>query len=143
MGMRHGCASGRAAVLCYSAPMQSMRRQLRHLTWLALVAMLGLALVPTLSHALNAGANSAPWTEVCSTSASDTPRDAPGAPAASHGQHCPLCSAFSDAAALPQGAAVLRLDTGHGLFVAAAASATPSGRGAWPDALPRAPPRLS
>lgn len=65
--------------------MEAVRRFFRQAAALALVAMLGLSLAPTVSHALAAQlATAQPWSELCSL---DGDQD-PGARLA----HCPLCA---------------------------------------------------
>lgn len=72
----------------------AVRRLFRQAAALALVAMLGLALAPTVSHALAAQlATAQPWSELCSI---DGEADA-GARLA----HCPLCTQPGHTAALP------------------------------------------
>jgi Protein of unknown function (DUF2946) len=72
----------------------AVRRFFRHAAALALVAMLGLALAPTVSHAIAAQlASAAPWSELCSV---DGDQDA-GARLA----HCPLCAQPGHTPALP------------------------------------------
>lgn len=75
--------------------MSSLRRRLRRLTALALLALFGWTLLPTLSAAF-AGAGG-PWGEICSAgaltrvSATGGGADLP-APAGASGSHCPLCN---------------------------------------------------
>lgn len=77
--------------------MESVRRLFRQAAALALVAMLGLALAPTVSHALAAQLASAqPWSELCSA-------DADGDPGARLA-HCPLCAQPGHSPALPTAA---------------------------------------
>jgi len=72
----------------------AVRRLFRQAAALALVAMLGLALAPTVSHALATQlANAQPWAELCSI---DGEADA-GARLA----HCPLCAQPGHTPALP------------------------------------------
>ncbi|MGD9832601.1 MAG: DUF2946 family protein [Piscinibacter sp.] len=74
--------------------MHAVRRLFRQAAALALVAMLGLALAPTVSHALATQLASAqPWNELCSV---DGESDA-GARLA----HCPLCAQPGHTPALP------------------------------------------
>ena len=77
--------------------MQTLRRLFRQATGLALVAMLGLALAPTVSHVLAAQlALAQPWSELCSI---DGDPDG-GARLA----HCPLCAPPGHSPALPAAA---------------------------------------
>ncbi len=81
------------------------RRHLRSLAWVALVAMLALALAPTLSRAAVL-VGSGPWSSICSTA---EPLADPQGRAAPHVDHCPLCSHAGSLPALPANAwAVLR-----------------------------------
>ena len=74
--------------------MNAVRRLFRQAAALALVAMLGLAIAPTVSHALASQLASAqPWSELCSL---DGDRDA-GARLA----HCPVCVQPGHTPALP------------------------------------------
>lgn len=74
--------------------MDAVRRFFRQAAALALVAMLGLALAPTVSHALAAQLASAqPWSELCSVDGDSDP----GARLA----HCPLCAQPGHSPALP------------------------------------------
>ena len=119
--------------------------------WLALVAMLALALLPTVSHALAFARGGAAWAEVCTpqgmrlvsvdaAQAVDT-----GAPvqAAGHLEHCPFCALGADLPALPPApAAALPLPLGSAeppaLFLHA-----PRTLFAWRSAQPRGPPFTS
>ena len=115
--------------------------------WIALVAMLAFALVPTVSRALAFGTGSSGWAEIC------TPQgmkrlavvDDDGAPvqAGTHLNHCALCGLSTDGAApLPAAPAPLRLPVGSAagprLFPQAAHTLP-----AWRRAQARAPPVLS
>lgn len=76
------------------AAMDAARRFFRQAAALALVAMLGLALAPTVSHALAAQLASAqPWSELCSADGD--------AGAAARLAHCPLCVQPGHTPALP------------------------------------------
>ncbi|MFM9914311.1 MAG: DUF2946 domain-containing protein [Rhizobacter sp.] len=82
---------------------------------IALIAMVGVVLVPTLSQALRPAAGTGPGAVVCSTagarwlaSAAQTadtsfggPPVAPSRPVGLHTEHCPLCSQFSSALGMP------------------------------------------
>lgn len=122
--------------------MQSIRRLFRPATWLALVAMLGLALAPTLSHALAASGPGNPWAEICSVAGGKAvAAQAPGAlaDAGTHLGHCPLCGQVGDVPALPGTEYVPpRVDAAEqrpALFLRA-----PHTLFAWTAAQPRAPP---
>lgn len=61
--------------------------------------MLGLALAPSVSHALSAQQASNPWTEICSASTSG---EQPGkGSAAMHLEHCALCCVAASAMGMP------------------------------------------
>jgi hypothetical protein len=120
--------------------------------WLALVAMLALALLPTLSHALTFARGGAAWAELCTPqgmrlvavdaaqAAADT-----GAPAqaAGHLEHCPLCALGADLPMLPPAAPAalvlpLAAADAPALFLHA-----PRTLFAWRSAQPRGPPLFS
>jgi Protein of unknown function (DUF2946) len=138
------------AALVHSLP--TPRQHQRLLTWLALVAVLGMALLPTLSHALAfARGDASRWAEVC------TPQgmrlvavdDSAGAedktlPTAS-GQleHCPLCALGAGAMAPPPAPlAVLWLPLA-GAEPPTAFLQAPRTAHAWRSAQPRGPPSFS
>lgn len=125
-----------------SAPMQALRRRLQRVTWIALVAMLGLALAPTLSRAFAATAGFDPWAELCSTVGSKTaggePRDAVAMP-----DHCPLCSHLAEAPMLPT-PDVAALPSPDGAdYLPALFAHSPRPLFAWAAAQARAPPSVS
>jgi hypothetical protein len=118
-----------------------LRHRLRLFTWLALVAMLGLALAPSVSHALSAQQQSNPWTEICTTSSTGGQPDQ--GTAAMRLEHCAMCAVAAHALGMPpapvavlptpDGAAhvpALFLDASHSLF-------------AWSPPQARAPPLFS
>jgi hypothetical protein len=123
----------------------ALRRRLQPLSWIALVAVLALALLPGLSHALAfAQGEPAPWRAIC-TAQGKLGQDAPAGnerPAAGHGalEHCAFCNLSGDDALLPSQAVV------RGAPVAAGAGAPvdtvrgPLARCTWRAAQPRAPP---
>lgn len=119
----------------------------RMTAWIALLAMLAFALVPTVSRALAFAGGSANWAEVCSPQGikwvSLAEGDEAPAPAAGHLDHCALCSMASDGAApLPARPAPVALPVGSAeiprLFLQAAHTLH-----AWCLAQPRAPPAWS
>ena len=82
------------------------RPRQRPLTWVALVAMLAMALLPMVSHALAfARGDVGRWAEVCTpqgmrlalVDADRAASDAPPVQAASHLEHCPSCALCADA----------------------------------------------
>ncbi len=95
--------------------MTTLRPHLLRLSWIALVAMLALALVPTLSRALGTGAEVAGHCAMPRLQA-DTPSYGTGQPASLRAQaildHCPLCALGLGAlvlAPIPSSLAALRL----------------------------------
>jgi hypothetical protein len=124
---------------------QTIRRLFRQATWLAIFAMLGLALAPTVSHALAASGPGNPWAEICSVAGgklvvADVAGAAGGqAEAGTHLGHCPLCGQIGSAPALPSAAFVpVRIAGAEhrpALFFHA-----PRLLFAWAAAQPRAPP---
>jgi Protein of unknown function (DUF2946) len=120
----------------------------RRLTaWMALVAMLAFALLPTLSRAMAFAGGGTAWAEVCtpqglkrvSLSDAGTDTGTPG-PNASHLEACAFCSLATDGAApLPSSPVGAALPLGRTptprLFLQAAATLH-----AWRSAQPRAPP---
>jgi Protein of unknown function (DUF2946) len=121
---------------------QAIRRLFRQATWLAIFAMLGLALAPTVSHALAASGPGNPWAEICSVAGGKlVVADAAGAQADSgtHLGHCPLCGQTGGAPALPSAVFVpLRVDGAE--HRPAVFSHAPRPLFAWAAAQPRAPP---
>jgi hypothetical protein len=131
------------------SPVFFLRRQLRRFTWIALTAMLALALVPTLSHALSAARGQSDLAEICTPQGArlvpvsgDGTQPAPGA-LLGHFDHCPLCSLQGASLGLPPTADhdLAPPDLSHAvpaLFLAA-----PRPLFAWGAAQARAPPTLS
>lgn len=127
--------------------MQWAQRHRRGSAWLALVAILLMALAPVLSHALQVR-GAATWSEVCTAQGArwvDVDGALVGAPADTHTtpaqvfDHCPWCSLHSGDALLPRLPAAVALpagvDTVPRLFLAA-----PRTLFAWLAAQPRGPP---
>jgi hypothetical protein len=135
----------------------ALRHQLRPLTWIALVAILVMALLPTLSHARAhaQGQGAGGWAEVCTPQGPkriavdangkladtviDTAEDSANADAV-HLQHCPLCALSLDAPVLPPAAPAalplaLTSDASPAAFLHA-----PRTLHAWRSAQPRGPP---
>ena len=92
-----------------------LARRHPHLTaWIALVAMLAFALVPTVSRAMVFGIGSSGWAEICTPQGMKrvavADDDGAPAPAGAHLDHCALCGLSTDGAApLPAAPAPLRL----------------------------------
>lgn len=121
----------------------------RPLIWLALAAMLAMALLPTVSHTLAfVRGGAAAWAEVCTPQGLRVVAGNPGevdrgaVPLQAAGQlaHCPLCTLAADHPGLPaaplQAGVLLRFDAVR------LPPATPLQRSlpTWPRAQPRGPP---
>ena len=128
--------------------MFARRSQLTPVTWLALVVMLALALLPTVSHALALQRGGSAWVEVCTPQGMKLVAvDGSEAPAplqaAGHLEHCPACVLqHIDAAPPPTPPALLPLPLEAAavppLFLHA-----PHTLHAWRTAQPRGPPTRS
>lgn len=132
--------------------MKALRRHLHASTWLALVAVLAMALLPTLSHALAfSQGDQRVWAEICtpqgmkrvavdSTAGEAATATDPATSAAGHLEHCPYCTLSAPAVGLPPAPHAVPV------FSAAAEHLPPSWRHAprtlwaWGSAQPRAPP---
>ena len=126
------------------AAVSAARHHRRLTAWIALVAMLAFALVPTLSRAMAFGNGSSTWAEICTPQGmklvSAVDGDESPAQAGGHLDHCALCGLATDGAApLPAVNASLPLPLGSAevprLFLQAATTLH-----AWRSAQPRAPP---
>lgn len=123
----------------HSRPVTRLRHQLRLYTWIALLAMLGLALAPSISHALNADRASNAWTQICSASGSSEPPRS----AAMQLEHCGLCVVAAHALGMPP-APVAVVSVPEGIaFVAALFLQAPHPLFAWRPPQARAPPSFS
>jgi Protein of unknown function (DUF2946) len=119
----------------------------RRFVWLALLAMLALALLPTISHALSAARGGSNWAEVC------TPQGLrlvaldgqalPDPVPAVHLEHCPLCALQSAAAAPPPAATVVLPPVPHRAEVPVLFLQAPHTLFAWCSPHPRGPPVFS
>lgn len=125
--------------------MHFLRRRLRPLTWVALVAMLGLGLLPAVSHAL-ASAGGRGGAEVC-TAGGLTRVAAAGAPTGSDSQpattalvHCPFCAPGAPAAGPLPAPRQAWLAQGAALAALPDARVPPTLPASWAAAQPRAPP---
>jgi hypothetical protein len=128
----------------------SFRRPQRLFAWIALVAMLALALLPTLSHAFAAarGDGVAGSGEICSadgTRRAAGNERAPASPASAldhFGQHCPFCARGGVDLAPPPAhrlaALTTAVDARPRLFWRA-----PALPFAWRSAAPRGPPAFA
>lgn len=134
----------------HSAPVTRLHRHLRPLTWLALVAVLALALMPTLSHALAfARGDAIAWAEVCTpqgvkvVAVDGSDADAPVAPLniGQHLEHCPFCKLGShDALPLWPALPAVAEPLPPGPFLPPLWLQAPRTLHAWASAQPRAPP---
>lgn len=122
------------------------RLHLRAVTWLALVAVLALALMPAVSHALAfARGDTTAWAEVCTTQglqrvALDAPDGAP-ATTVQQPEHCPFCKLGSDEVGAPPSAASgLAEPLPPGPLLPSRFGPAPRTPFAWSAAQPRAPP---
>lgn len=130
-----------------SRTVTAFRHHLSSISWLALLAMFALALVPTVSHALAQARGSTQWTEVCTPQgmrlvaidAQTAPEQQPAV--GGHLEHCPWCGMGGASpgmppappAALPPAQQPVRLVPR--LFLQAR-----QGQFAWAPAQPRGPP---
>ena len=121
----------------HSRPVSSIRHRLRLFACFALVAMLGLALAPSVSHALSAQQASNPWTQICSSSASG---EQSGGGAAMHLEHCALCCVAASAIGMPPALVALLPAPQAAARVAVPARAAAHARFAWRPPQARAPP---
>jgi hypothetical protein len=128
----------------YSASVDFVRRHLGRLHGAALVAILSLALAPTLSRAIAHAQGDVSWGAMCTVSPSTSFGDA-GVPTrvadAAHLEHCPLCVVGAAPFAPPAGAQALSYvgRLGHALPVARPRE-VPTGE--WLVARPRGPPSV-
>ena len=117
---------------------------LRRAAWLALFAMLWLALAPTVVHAVEAAQGPMPWAQICTASGF---KPAPGSPAeaADHlKSHCPFCALSQLGATLPPPpAAFVFLPDERAHEVPALFLQAPHTLHAWRHALSRGPPSLA
>lgn len=130
------------------------RRPPRWPAWLALLAVWSLALLPTLSQALAAHTGEAGWVEVCTVqgarwvpmapagAAGDAASGKPAGSAAVAFEHCPWCGSHAGDAVPPAPAASL-LAPARGEPLATVVRRGAPAAPPWPDARPRAPPRIA
>ena len=124
-------------------PVLRFRRRLRLFTWLALFAMLGLAVAPSVSYALSAGNASNPFTEICSASPSGTAPSGNTGSAAMHLEHCALCCIAAQHMGMPPAPATPLPAPEGADYVAARFLDASRTLFAWTAAQARAPPRFS
>lgn len=134
--------------------MNFFHRHCRRLNWIALFAILGLSLAPTVSHALAQADGQNPWSEICTPqgmqmlASADAVTGEPApmprlGDALTHVEHCPFCGlgGAQDVPPISALAALALPDLAHAtplLFLLA-----PRPLFAWCSAQPRAPPALS
>lgn len=131
--------------------MGSLRLRLRPAIWLALIAVLALALAPTVSRALAAANGASMWTEVCTPAGmklqavADTAEDAPVAQGGQIGQleQCGYCALSAGAAPLPMAASPALPAVAAAAALPALFLQAPRTLYAWRSAQPRAPPFFS
>jgi hypothetical protein len=122
---------------------QIIRQRLRAFTWIAMFAMFGLALVPTISHALDANTAANPWAQVCYTpggGGSGSPTQPGGL---SHLDHCPLCGHGAGPLGMPPSATAGVPVPSREAFVAPCHGVAAAHLDTWAAAQPRAPPFFS
>jgi hypothetical protein len=137
--------------------MLKLRRHTAWPTWIALLAIWALSLVPTVSQLLAAAApDGSVRAEICTPQglrwvtlvAVDELADGPaGTPAdtlaAAHSDHCPLCRLQHDAPPLPLATALSHEPAPGPAFVPSLFLQAPHTLHAWRSAQPRGPPLLS
>jgi Protein of unknown function (DUF2946) len=128
-----------------------LRPLFRRATWLALLAVLSMALLPTLSRAMVV-ASGGELTQICTPqgmkmvavadlgAASDPTQPAPNAASL---DHCPYCAASAGAAPLPVSLAPWHVPMADVVEAPRAFFQAPRSLFAWTRAQPRAPPVLS
>jgi hypothetical protein len=122
--------------------MVAIRRHLRFANWLALVAMLALAVLPTLSHAMAGSSNG--FAEVCTPQGPKVIALADGeqqpSSASLHLEHCPYCIAGIGAVGMPPAPLVLPLPAAEAALQPPLFLQAPRTLFAWAVAQPRGPP---
>jgi hypothetical protein len=122
--------------------MQLLRRHHHAFVRLALVAMLALACMPTLSRWLAAAEGPLAWAQVCTPQGMKSLGDGPAAPvAAQHLDACGFCTLA--AGPVPRLAELVWQDLPMLLGLPRPAAAAPRGLPAWSLARPRAPPSVA
>jgi hypothetical protein len=114
-------------------------------SWIALLAILMVTFVPSVTGAFSASAG-LPWDRLCSASnvaVDKSDSSTPGSPATPHVfEHCPYCALHADLAPPPDPRLA---DAGTALAFRAfpvAFARAPRGNAVWATAQPRAPPRF-
>jgi hypothetical protein len=128
----------------------ALRRRLRSLAWIALLAVWALAVLPAVSRALASAGGAHGWVEVCSAQGSrmvpNSAREAGGWPVPAsigHVDHCPLCVLGADQAPLPPAAGAPAKPVAGACALSPWPGRAARGLSDWAGAQPRAPPALS
>lgn len=131
--------------------MLTERCKFRRFAWIALIAAIVLALVPTLSRALATQQGQAAWAEVCTSSSltvvtANVPGDArevPGGAVVVHLDHCPFCILGANLPGLPTAPVELPMQASPTHAMPARLREAARMHHAWAHAPARAPPRAS
>lgn len=123
--------------------MEIVRRRLHGIARLAFVAVLALALLPTLSRAMAAADAAGPWAEICSSTGVKPLTDPTPTQAAGHLDHCPLCTLQNALPALPVVETAGDVPDAGSAALLPQADAPPRTSHAWRPAAPRGPPASS
>jgi hypothetical protein len=125
----------------------------RALTWIALLAMASMALLPTISHALAQPGGPAPWNEICTSQgmssmavagdASDAGKPPGSEPSLSKFEHCAFCGLGAGHLAPPAASRVELALPELSNALPALFPQAPYLLFAWGSAQPRGPPALS
>ncbi|MFM9433998.1 hypothetical protein ACFDR9_001044 [Janthinobacterium sp. CG_23.3] len=142
------CILTRTRPLFRIAPMFPSHALRRLLAWIALAAILGLALAPTLARAL-AKEGSSEWMQICSAQGSKlvavadlAPGEQPG-PSNAGLEHCPFCALHTPAPPPAQLRFSFALPASPPALYPSLFFSAPRPLFAWSVAHPRAPPVLS
>jgi hypothetical protein len=129
-------------------PVQTVRRHLQSWAFIAIFAVLGMAMAPAVSHAVMA-ASGVQWTEICSTTGSrwvpvdSSAEQTPGTPASVVDMSkCPVCCHLGHSAGLPPAPLAVLNFIGGSHAVPALFLHAPRPLFAWAAAQPRGPPAL-
>jgi hypothetical protein len=130
------------------APVQTIRHHLQRWAFIAIFAVVGMALAPTLSQAVMA-ASGVQWTEICSATGSrwvqldSSAEPTTGGPAAMVDMSkCPACCHLGHSAGLPPAPLALPALIGGAHAVPVLFLHAPRPLFAWAAAQPRGPPTL-
>jgi hypothetical protein len=125
------------------------RSSLRRVAWLALLAVLAMGLLPTVSHALALKRGGSAWAEVCTPQgmrlvAVDSDDSPAPLQASGHLEHCPLCALQGmDASAPPPARTSVLMLPVQRLGLPPLFLQAPATLHAWRTAQPRGPPTVS